>query len=336
MNAKRILTWTAVTLLLLGGAAFGVWRIFLSDTYDGPVTRVYVPAGATEDAVADSLQSSLGGFGRTVARLWRLQSGDASVAHGSYAVDSGMTALEVSRAISRGRQTPLRVTFNNIRTFGDLARRLSQRLEADSAAFMAAADSVLRPAGFDTAGYAAAVLPDTYEYYWTASPETVLSGLLAERNSFWDSTRIAKAEALGLSPVGVATIASIVEEETAKADERPVVARLYLNRLDRNMPLQADPTVKFALGDFGLRRITIAHLGIDSPYNTYRVNGLPPGPIRIVERSSIDAVLDAPEHNYIYMCARPDFSGYHVFETNYNRHTINAARYRRALDARGI
>ena len=156
------------------------------------------------------------------------------------------------------------------------------------------------------------------------------------RDTFWNPDRIAKARELGLDPVGVTTIASIVAEETSKADERPKVARLYLNRLSRGMKLQADPTVKFAIGDFSLRRIGGSMLNIDSPYNTYRVKGLPPGPIRIVDPQLIDDVLNAPAHNYIYMCAREDFSGYHNFSTDYATHQANAKRYQAELDRRKI
>ena len=209
-------------------------------------------------------------------------------------------------------------------------------MEIDSADFAAAADSLLPAKGFRPAEYAAAFMPDTYEYYWTAGAERVINSMLDARNRFWNQERLDKANRLGLTPAQVAIVASIVEEETARTDERPMVARLYLNRLAKGMKLQADPTVKFALGDFGLRRILARHLTVDSPYNTYKIDGLPPGPIRIVEGSSIDAVLDAPAHSYIYMCARADFSGYHDFATSYDRHRINAARYQRALDSRGI
>ncbi|MDE5595777.1 MAG: endolytic transglycosylase MltG, partial [Muribaculaceae bacterium] len=156
------------------------------------------------------------------------------------------------------------------------------------------------------------------------------------RDKFWNEERRAKAASMGINPVGIATVASIVEEETAKKDERPKVARLYLNRLKRGMLLQADPTVKFAIGDFGLRRIYNTHLTVDSPYNTYKYKGLPPGPIRIPERSTLEAVLDAPAHNYIYMCAKEDFSGYHNFATDIAEHNRNAARYHRALSQRNI
>lgn len=336
MKSKRILLWSLTTIVILGGAVFGVWRILCSATYEGEPCRIYIPVGATAEAVRDTLVSNLGTFGSKVARLWQLPDGDATRSHGSYVAEPGMQALPFSRAIVRGSQTPIRFTFNNLRTFGQLAARAGARFEADSTAFEAAADSVFGAAGFTRAQYAAAVLPDTYEFYWTSDPALVLSTIKNYRDDFWTADRLATADSLGLTPVDVAIIASIVEEETNKADERGKVARLYINRLQRGMPLQADPTVKFALGDFGLRRITGSHLNVDSPYNTYRNEGLPPGPIRIAEASTLDAVLTAPEHNYLYMCARADFSGYHDFATDYNRHRINAARYHRALAARGI
>lgn len=160
--------------------------------------------------------------------------------------------------------------------------------------------------------------------------------LAGYRSKFWNEERKAKAKALGLSPEEVHTIASIVEEETNKRDEQPKVARLYINRLEKGMELQSDPTLKFASGNFAARRITGPLLKTESPYNTYRNKGLPPGPIRIAEAATLDAVLSAPKHNYLYMCAKADFSGYHEFATDYARHRINAARYHRALDARGI
>ena len=179
-------------------------------------------------------------------------------------------------------------------------------------------------------------MPDTYEFYWTATPVTLVNRLLDERDKYWDDSRRAKAAALGMTPAEVHTLASIVASESNKTDEWGKIARLYLNRISKNMPLQADPTVVFALGDFSIRRVTGTHLKVDSPYNTYTHRGLPPGPIRMVERAQLDAVLDAPAHDYLYMCAKPDFSGYHNFAKDYQRHRLNAALYYRALEARGL
>lgn len=209
-------------------------------------------------------------------------------------------------------------------------------MECTDSAFIAACDSVLQPLGFNREGYPAAFLPDSYEFYWSDPATKVVSKLVDVRNQFWTDERRQKAKTLGLTPVEVATVASIIEEETAKKDEKPKVARLYLNRIAKGMPLQADPTVKFAVGDFSLRRIKGEHLKADSPYNTYRSRGLPPGPIRIPERTAIDDVLNAPVHPYLYMCAKEDFSGYHNFAEDYATHMANARRYQSALNARGI
>lgn len=328
--------WSAVTLGLLALGGYLVWKGLCCNEFDGEPTRIYIPAGSTVEAVTDSLETRLGSYGSKVARLWKLQNGTPERAHGSYLVEPGTEAIVLSRRLKAGNQTPIRFTFNNLRTSSDLWRRAATVFEADSAQFAAAADSVLRARGYDRATYAAAVLPDSYEFYWTSSPERILSTLEDHRASFWTAERRERAQQLGLTPEQVATLASIVEEETNKADERPQVAALYLNRLRRNMNLQADPTVKFAVGDFTLQRITAAHLAVESPYNTYKNPGLPPGPIRIVEARTLDAVLNAPQHNYLYMCAKPDFSGYHDFAETYDRHRINAARYHRALAARGI
>jgi len=332
---RRALICIIAGLILFGlGAAY----LLIGIKYDGHESiRIHIPATASAAAVTDTLTSKLGdGFGRHVSRFWCMQGGNAAKAHGSYVIAPGDRAFDVSRRILHGRQTPVRLTFNNIRTFDQLAERLASRMEFSPEDFSSACDSVLPPLGFDRPGYAAAFLPDTYEFYWTAPATKVVRRLVEERNKFWTDERRVQAAKLGITPVEVATVASIVEEETAKSDERPVVARLYLNRLNRKMPLQADPTVKFAVGDFSLRRITGSHLRTPSPYNTYLNPGLPPGPIRIPERATLEAVLAAPPHAYIYMCAKDDFSGRHNFATDYSTHLANARRYQAALDRRNI
>ncbi|MEE1542020.1 MAG: endolytic transglycosylase MltG, partial [Paludibacteraceae bacterium] len=195
---------------------------------------------------------------------------------------------------------------------------------------------ILSVYGLNRATAVSLFIPDTYEVYWNLSPTDLLDRMKKEHNIFWNEERTLKLNALGLSQAEVSTLASIVEEETSKKDEKPVVAGLYLNRLKRGIPLQADPTVKFALQNFGLRRIYKKHLEYDSPYNTYLYAGLPPGPIRIPSKESIDAVLNFTKHNYIYMCAKEDFSGYHNFASSLDEHNKNAAKYRNALNKKNI
>lgn len=304
--------------------------------YSGDDIRLYIPHDADAEAVADSLKSKLGSFGDKVALLWNLQRAKAARSVGSYVVKSGSSALQVSRMLKQGRQTPVRVTFNNVRTISDLAERVSRSMDFEAADFIAACDSVLPSRGYAIAEYPAAFLPDTYEFYWNAPAIKVVGRLADFHDRFWSDDRKAKAEALGISPTEAVIIASIVEEETNKADEMPKVARLYLNRLDRGMPLQADPTVKYALGDFSLRRILSRHLAVDSPYNTYKNAGLPPGPIRVASQRGIDAVLNAPAHGYLYMCAKADFSGYHAFAADFAAHQRNARAYQAELNRRGV
>ena len=264
---------------------------------------------------------------------------------GGYEVESGRYAIHpedrmfsLFRRIKQGRQTPMRLTIPSVRTIDRLAGVLGRKLMTDSATFARNfGDSAFcRRHGYDTATIACLFIPNTYEVYWDISLEDFMKRMQKENAAFWNDTRKSKAEKAGLSPEEVATLASIVDEETANDAEKPMVAGMYVNRLRVGMPLQADPTIKFALRDFSLRRIYHNHLDVDSPYNTYRNTGLPPGPIRIPSIAGIDAVLDYAKHDYLYMCAKEDFSGTHNFARTYREHLANAARYSAALNRRGI
>lgn len=324
-----------VALVIVAIAAF--WTLFGFSGYHGPERHIYIPPQATEADFRDSLVANLGVIaGNRTYVLWRLQHGNLDRTRGMYEVSPGETALALSRRLRYGRQTPVRFTFSNARTLQAMADKISSQLELSADEIMAACDTMLPAAGFSREQFPAAFFPDTYECFINASGEDVVRTMLYYRNQFWNDDRRSKAAKLGLTPEDVTTVASIVEEESAKSDERPIIARLYLNRLQRGMRLQADPTVKFATGDFSLRRILATHLATPSPYNTYLNDGLPPGPIRIASRQTIDGVLNAPDHNYLYMCAKEDFSGYHNFAADYSTHLDNARRYRRQLDLRGI
>lgn len=296
-----------------------------------------IPKGSTEESIRDSLRYNLGAtYGETVFEMWRLAKGTPLKAVGAYKIQHGDKALDIARRLKRGAQTPIKLTFNNVRLFNDIASRIASHFDFDAEDFMAAADSLLPSYGIDSRNYIGAFLPDTYEFYWNSNPAKVIERLYAYHESFWNDERKSKASAIGLTPEQVTVLASIVDEETAVSNEKPVIARLYLNRLGKGMKLQADPTVKFAVCDFSLRRILNKHLTTESPYNTYLHIGLPPGPIRMPEKSTIDAVLNAPKNNYLYMCAKEDFSGTHNFATTLEQHNANATRYRQALDNRKI
>lgn len=336
MQMKRWIYIVAIAIAVLGIAGL---TIIMREFESAAAVRVNIPKGATSESVRDSLAKSLGtSYGSVVYRLWQVASGDAAKAHGSYVIEPGTTAISAAHTIGANRQTPVKITINNVRTLNDLTKRLGAKLEATPEEIRQAMDNVIgdSPQFGSVETFPAAFLPDTYEFYWTDTAEHVVQKLVAERNKFWNRRRLDKAAKMGLTPVQVATIASIVEEESNKKDERPTIARLYVNRFRQGMKLQADPTVKFATGNFGLRRITGKHLKIDSPYNTYKNTGLPPGPIRIPEKETIDAVLNAPPNSYLYMCAKEDFSGYHNFASDYKTHAANAKKYQAALNRRGI
>jgi UPF0755 protein len=232
----------------------------------------------------------------------------------------------------------LNVTFNNVRTKEDLAGKVSKYLVADSLSILNlfTDENQIKKFGFTKETYSAMFIPDTYEFYWTTSAEGFADRMKLEFEKFWNMERREKAEELKLTPIEVTILASIVQAETAKNDELKRVAGLYINRLNRGIFLQADPTVKYAVGDYSLKRILNVHLEIDSPYNTYKYAGLPPGPINFPETSAINAVLNYEKHKYLYMCAKEDFSGYHNFSATLAEHNRNAAKYRAALDRNKI
>lgn len=310
---------------------------YVSEVFNGDSQWIYIDDKYSDEELRDSLKYKLGDdFGSKVYRLWLLQGGTVHGSRGAYKVEEGVSAWSISDKIAEGQQTPVLVTFNNVRTMSQLAQRISKQMQFGDNAFLEACDSVLRPEGFAPEEYPAAFFPDTYEFYWNASPQDVIKKLLKYYRKYWNEERLAKAKSLGLSPVEISTIASIVEEETNKTDERPKVARLYLNRLEKGMRLQADPTLKFAVGDFSIRRLLNEHIEVESPYNTYKNDGLPPGPIRIVCKETLEAVLNAPQHGYLFMCAKEDFSGYHNFAVDYATHKANANRYQAELNRRKI
>lgn len=300
---------------------------------------IRIPAHATSDMVRDSIAKYLGdSYANTVTRLGNLRSGDYTKRHGAFKIDSGMSPWKAERILKVGKQEPVVVVINAAKGMDMFADRVSKKLDftADSLKQQMKDAAFLKEYGLTPNQALALFIDDSYQVYWNSTPKGFAEKMGQHFKKVWNQERLDKAKALGLSPAEVMVLASIVDEETNKMDEKPMVARLYLNRLAQNMKLQADPTVKFALGDFALRRIRNEHLQVESPYNTYKVTGLPPGPIRTVTVKDIDAVLNAPQHDYIYMCAKEDFSGYHNFAKDYGTHMANARRYQKALNQRKI
>lgn len=257
---------------------------------------------------------------------------------GHYVIKDGMNNRQLLNMLRSGNQKPVKFTFNNIRTIEQLAARIDEQLETDSLSIINAlrANETLKEMGFDKESAAALFIPNTYELYWNIDANEFVEKMINEYNHFWNKDRLNKAKKLNLTPIEVSVLASIVDKETTKVSEMPRIAGVYLNRLKRHWMLQADPTLVFALGDFEIKRVLDVHKEIDSPYNTYKYVGLPPGPICIPSIAAIDAVLNAENHKYFYFCAKADMSGYHVFARNMKEHNINAERYRKALNKKKI
>jgi UPF0755 protein len=300
---------------------------------------LYIRSKANYQEVLDSLKT------KDVFRnfnsfdwLARQKKYPASLKPGAYKIEKGWNNKEVLKVLQYGIQTPVKVTFNNIRTRENLAGRLAKCLEADSATFLAGLnnDSLARSMGYTHEGFPGLFIPNTYQFYWNTSPKKFIERMKRESDLFWNETRKTKAKNLGLSIPQVITLASIVQEETNMNDEKSRIAGVYLNRLRRDWFLQADPTVKFAVGDFTLKRILHAYTLLDSPYNTYKYKGLPPGPINFPEIQSIDAVLNAETSDYFYFCAKEDFSGYHNFSKTLDEHLKYARKYQAALNRNKI
>ena len=257
---------------------------------------------------------------------------------GRYAIKPADNMRYLHRRLSMGYQTPVKLTIGSVRTLDRMARNVSRQLMIDSTevATLLNDTAYIREIGYTKETLPALFIPNTYEVYWDMSAENFMARMQKEHKAYWNEKRMKQAEAIGLTPIEVATLASIVEEETANQAEKPMVAGLYINRLKRGMLLQADPTVKFSLQEFGLKRILFKHLEVDSPYNTYKYAGLPPGPIRVPSYQGLESVLNYTKHNYIYMCAKEDFSGTHNFAVTSAQHAANARKYQQALNRKGI
>lgn len=257
---------------------------------------------------------------------------------GNFSFGGDMNVIRIVRKIVLGEQIPVKLVIGSARTLPQLAKNLSRQIDADTTSLLATMrdDTLRAELGFVKDSTIAMFIPNTYEVYWTMSADQLFTRMYKEYQRFWNEERMAKARKLGMTPVEVATLASIIASETNKKDEYPIIASLYLNRLRKGIALQACPTVIYAVGDFSLRRVLKRHLAIDSPYNTYKNRGLPPGPIRLARPDVIDAVLNAPKTDYLYMCANPDFSGTHVFSSTYAKHSATARQYQSELNKRKV
>jgi len=300
---------------------------------------IYIPTGSSlEDVVSILYEKNYIISRNTFEWLAEKKNYRNNIYPGRYRIKNGMSNNKLIDLLRSGKQEPVKVVFNNIRTKEQLAGKIAKQIEADSVSIMKLlkSNSYAEKLGLNTATISCIFLPNTYEFWWNTSAEKFIEKMHNEYKKFWNDSRLSRAKVLNLTPEDVTIIASIVDEETYKDDEMDEIAGVYINRLRKRMPLQADPTIKFALGDFGIKRIIKKQLEIDSPYNTYKNYGLPPGPISIPSIAAIDAVLNYKQHEYLYMCANADFSGYHVFSKTLEQHNVNARAYQRALNKEKI
>lgn len=328
-----LLTATAILLAVAGAILLKSQTLRIAEP-----TRIYVPADTSYTALTDSL--SIHGCIHNHAIfniLSRACNLPDHIKAGSYRFCPGQNILSVLHTLRSGNQTPLRVTINKKRTVQQLCQYLGSRLQfpADSLLLLMQSPEVCQQYGQTPQSIIGMFPQNTYEVYWTITPKALLNRMQSESEAFWRS-RDSKLKELGLSRQQVLTLASIVEEETNCNEEKADIASVYLNRYRTGMPLQADPTVKFALGDFSIRRIVGSMLKVESPYNTYKYNGLPPGPICIPSAVSIDAVLKNKKTSYFFFCAKDDFSGRHNFSCTLEEHLSNAKKFHNALNNRNI
>lgn len=335
---KKVLLYGSIaTVILFLGLLY--WFFFASFSAKSGESYVYIDNDDTPDSVYAKLEANCQPRQLVGLKICgALLNYKEHIHSGRYATGNGISTVGLIRNLRGGHQEPVTLVIPVVHTINDLAKKLELCLQADSTQWMNTIldPKMLQSMEVDTATAICLFLPNSYEVYWDIAPEKLLQRMKKEHDAFWTETNVAKANAAGLTPDEVYTLASIVEQESANEAERPIIAGMYLNRLHKGMRLQADPTVKFALGDFGLRRILHAHLTVDSPYNTYKYEGLPPGPICIPSLNAINAVLNYAHHDYLYMCAKEDFSGSHNFAVTYSEHMANARRYAEALNERGI
>jgi len=306
---------------------------------DEPDRYIYIQENTSFNALRDTLvKQGVVNDLMSFAFLSKFMKYQDNVKPGRYLMKKNMSNLNAIRLLRSGAQEPINVRFSNARHITDIAADLTNGIEADSVTMLnlLSNDSLPSNYGFEKKTFISMFLPNTYQFFWLTDEEQVLDRMKREYDAFWNEERLQKAETIGLRKNEVSTLASIVDAETAMSDEKPKVAGVYINRLRKRMKLQADPTLIFGIGDFSIKRVLDKHKEVDSPYNTYKYYGLPPGPIRLPSISGIDAVLNFKSHDYLYFCAKEDFSGYHNFEKTYTAHLRNAEKYYAALNKKKI
>lgn len=342
MIKKVIISILLILLISAGGIGYYFYDMIYNPNVvikKGDTGYFYIPTGSTIEYVTEALYDQ-GLIKKMSSFVWVAEQKNYRnhVHPGRYLLKEKMSNDELIDLLRSGEQEPINLSFNSVRLIDDLAGVVAQQIEADSVSLLNMFHDVEmhEKYGFNEHTFRTMFIPNTYEMFWNTSAEQFVQRMAKEYKTFWNAERILKAKSIGLSQSEVSTLASIVEKETAKADEKPVVAGVYMNRIKKGMRLEADPTLIFAANDFTIKRVLNVHKEIDSPYNTYIYKGLPPGPITISEISSIEAVLNYEKHDYLFFCAKDDFSGYHNFAATYAQHKINARKWYKAMNAKKV
>lgn len=341
MIKNRLIFFFSILLVVTVTCLYFIYSLLfgLSIRPERMKATIYIPEGASYDQAMDSLKANLEIKNIKVLEwIAERKKYPELVKPGKYVIDRSLSCNELINILRGGRQTPVKITFSNIRTLYELAGRIGGQIEADSAQIIGFFNDIEHYSkdGFKREDVISVFIPNTYEFYWNTGAEKLYRRMLKEYRKFWNNDRLQKSETVNLTQVEVSTLASIIDEEALKQDEMQRIAGVYINRLKSGIPLQADPTIKFALNDFEISRILYKHLDIDSPYNTYKHAGLPPGPIRCPSVEAIDAVLNAEKHDYLYFAAKADFSGYHNFSRTLSEHNRYANKYQKELNRRRI
>ncbi len=341
MSKTKKIIWSGVFIIVLLASIFGIdyyRKLFSNNVRVEEESYLYIPTNASLNDVfeivkKENIVRNTETFEWVAAKLKYRK-----VKPGKYKLEKGMSNVDLIRKLRAGEQEPVKITFQNFRLKEEFAGYIDKQLELDSASLLSKLDSmdILREVGLNEENAFCMFIPNTYEFYWNTNAEKFILKMQSHYKEFWNDQRQKQAKKIGLTKAEVSILASIVDQEALINTELQRIAGVYMNRINRDMKLEADPTVIYSLKDFSTKRVLNRMLAFDSPYNTYRYKGLPPGPICMPSVAAIDAVLNYEKHNYIYFCAKEDFSGYHNFAATAAEHTENARKFQKALSRRGI